>query len=61
MKIMPIVFFVLFVGCSKSETWICKSGVNANGDAIQYSENAETGEIGAYSKCQNKSTSLDST
>ncbi|HCQ9935384.1 MULTISPECIES: hypothetical protein [Acinetobacter calcoaceticus/baumannii complex] len=54
MKIMPIVFFVLFVGCSKSETWICKSGVNANGDAIQYSENAETGEIGAYSKCQNK-------
>lgn len=42
------------IGCSNSENWICKSGVNANGDAVQYSENTETGEMGAYSKCQKK-------
>lgn len=55
MKVLYVILMsTILSACIKSETWICKSGVNANGDAIQYSENAETGEIGAYSKCQNK-------
>lgn len=51
--IFSFLLLIPLVGCGNSGEWICKSGVNANGDAVQYSENTKTGELGAYSKCQN--------
>lgn len=53
---MKIFYLVLILttlsACNNSEDWVCRSGVNANGDAIQYSENIKTGETGAYEKCK---------
>ena len=47
-----IISYLTIAACGNSEKWVCKSGINANGKAVQYSENTDTGEIGAYSKCQ---------
>lgn len=51
--IFSFLLFISLMGCGDSDEWICKSGTNANGDAVQYSENIKTGEMGVYSKCQN--------
>lgn len=52
MNIFKFLFILGLAGCSNQENWVCHSGINANGDAIQYSTNIETGKIGAYSNCQ---------
>ncbi|MBI2778189.1 MAG: hypothetical protein HYX62_00130 [Gammaproteobacteria bacterium] len=42
----------LLTACGGPDEWVCKSSTNANGDAVQYAENINTGEIGAYSNCK---------
>lgn len=50
-----IVCFILIVfltACENDSKWVCKSVVNNQGQTSMHSENIETGEIGAYSKCK---------
>lgn len=52
MKSVFLILLLLVTACDNSNEWVCKSGSNAKGEPIQYSENINTGEIGSYSKCK---------
>ena len=53
MKTLYIVLtLTILSACSNNKDWVCKSGVNNNGEEVQYSENSKTGEIAAYYKCK---------
>jgi len=49
-KLCLIVLGALLAGCGDSGEWIGKTGKNANGQSITWSQNTKTNEIGAASK-----------